>query len=364
MRHSFALILFKALDMKSFSTFVFLLYSLATFAIGKKTDQSILGEQPNAAIDTKGVVRVAFGKEDQIFCMTSLNNGTSFSKPVLVGKLTGMHLGHSRGPQIASSKDYSVITAMDKKGNIHAYVLNHQTGSWKASVAVNDINGSAPEGLMAITADKDNNFYAVWLDTRLEQKNNIYLSKINGNGKWSKNKLVYQSPEGHVCECCKPNITFNNGKLAISFRNWLMGSRDIYYTSSEDRGVTFSSAKKAGTGTWKLNACPMDGGGIAINENGLVSTAWQRSGEVFFWDENHMEKRIGSGRDVNMSQNGNNSVVAWQTNGNITLMNLKDKTTKDLGKGNSPKLYMLNKDRILCLWEESDQIHFITLRAS
>ena len=97
-----------------------------------------------------------------------------------------------------------MITAMDKAGDTHSYLLKHQSGDWKSASTVNDIKGSAPEGLMALTADKDDNFYAVWLDTRLAQKNNIFLSKVNGSGKWSKNKLVYQSPEGHVCECCKP----------------------------------------------------------------------------------------------------------------------------------------------------------------
>lgn len=347
--------------MKSFLTFAVILYSVATCAGTQKTDQVVLGKQPNAAIDIKGIIRVTFGKGEQIYCMSSTNNGVSFSAPVLVGKLPGMHLGHTRGPQIASSKNYSMITAMDQAGNIHAYLLNHQTGGWKNSVNTNDINGSAPEGLMGLTADKEDNFYAVWLDTRLAQKNNIYLSKVNGNGKWSKNKLVYQSPEGHVCECCKPNIAFNAGKLVITFRNWLMGSRDIYYSASVDKGSTFAPPKKAGNGTWKLNACPMDGGGLSVSDKGLVSSAWQRNGEVFFWDENHQETKVASGRDVNMAQYGSNPLIAWQANGNVMVLNLIAHTTKDLGKGNSPKLYTLSSGRTLCVWEADDQVRYQSL---
>jgi hypothetical protein len=249
-----------------------------------------------------------------------------------------------------------MITAIDTEGNIHSYLLNHLNGSWKSVNNVNDIKGSAPEGLMAITGDEKDNFYAVWLDTRLAKQNNIYVSSLKGNGKWSKNMLVYQSPEGHVCECCKPNIAVNGGKLAITFRNWLMGSRDIYYAVSADNGKTFTTAKKAGTGTWKLNACPMDGGGLSVSEKGLISTAWQRSGEVFFWDENHQERRLGSGRDVNMLSKGGTPLAAWQANGNIKVMNLKTNAIKDLGKGNSPKLYHINSTRSLCLWEMDNQV--------
>jgi hypothetical protein len=344
--------------MKTFLTSLVILCSLVSFLPINKMDLEVSGEQPNAAIDTKGVIRVVFGRGSKIYCMTSVNKGDVFSTPELVADLSEMHLGHTRGPQIASSNNYSIITAMDTEGDIHSYLLNHQNGSWKSTSNVNDIKGSAPEGLMAVAGDDKDNFYAVWLDTRLEKQNNIYVSSVNGSGKWSKNILVYQSPEGHVCECCKPNIMVNGGKLAITFRNWLMGSRDIYYTVSVDKGKTFTTAKKAGTGTWKLNGCPMDGGGLTISKKGVISTAWQRDGDVFLWDENHTERKLGSGRDVNVLSRGDTPSVAWQANGKIIVMNLKTNTTKDLGKGNSPKLYYINSTRSLCLWESDNQVRY------
>jgi hypothetical protein len=161
--------------MKTYLTSLVILFTLVSFDRIQKIDQKVAGEQPNAAIDTKGVIRVAFGKGEQIYCMTSTDKGETFSKPVLVGELSGMHLGHTRGPQIASSNNYSIITAMDKSGDIHSYLLKHQGGSWRSNEIVNDIKGSAPEGLMAVTADGEDNFYAVWLDTRLAKQNNIYV---------------------------------------------------------------------------------------------------------------------------------------------------------------------------------------------
>lgn len=148
-----------------------------------------------------------------------------------------MHLGMTRGPQLASSKDYSVVTAIDKKGNILAFRLTHKTGKWEKITNVNDVDASAPEGLMSIAADDNNNFFAVWLDLREGQKNNISFSVLKGNSKWSKNSFAYKSPESHVCECCKPQIAVRGNNVSIMFRNWLKGSRDLYLIISLSSGV-------------------------------------------------------------------------------------------------------------------------------
>ncbi len=137
------------------------------------------GEQPQASLDTKGVIRVVFGQVDNVFCATSKDGGLPFSNPVLVAEVPVMHLGMSRGPQIASSDTKSVITAIDKTGNIHWFELSGESASWKPQGIVNDQSGSAPEGLMSIAADKKDNFYAVWLDTRIDKRNQIYLVGCN-----------------------------------------------------------------------------------------------------------------------------------------------------------------------------------------
>src|SRR5688572_398019 len=75
------------------------------------------GEQPQMSLDAKGIIRLVYGEKDKILFTESKDNGSTFSKPVLVAEIPGMHLGMTRGPQIATSKDYSLVTAMDKEGN-------------------------------------------------------------------------------------------------------------------------------------------------------------------------------------------------------------------------------------------------------
>ncbi|GAA4437087.1 hypothetical protein GCM10023188_30900 [Pontibacter saemangeumensis] len=330
------------------------LFNTATVSAGSSL---LSGKQPNAAIDTKGAIRVVFGKGNDIYTISSTDNGQSFSEPEKIATLPDMHLGMSRGPQIASSKNYSLVTAMDKAGNIHAYQLKHSNGKWTRAAGVNDVKGSAPEGLVALTADKEDNFYAVWLDTRGDKKNKIFFSSLHpGKGSWSANKLVYTSPDQTVCECCKPNIAFHGDKLTISFRNWLNGSRDIYHTSSTDKGKNFTAPQKFGQGTWKLEGCPMDGGGIVVGDNGLVSSVWQRKGEIFYCQENQPEQLIGTGRDCALAQAGANTVIVWQEKGQIKLKKLATNTTLELGHGNTPRVYAVAGGKTLCLWEDAGTV--------
>jgi hypothetical protein len=87
------------------------------------TNSIAVGHQPQISMDNSGIVRVVSGNSDSIYCTTSLNKGITFGKPVLVGIVKKMHLGMARGPQLASSDHYSVITAIDETGDIHFFML-------------------------------------------------------------------------------------------------------------------------------------------------------------------------------------------------------------------------------------------------
>jgi hypothetical protein len=317
------------------------------------------GSQPQVAADNKGVIRVAFGREDNIYCVKSTNKGASFSAPVLVAHIPGMHLGMSRGPQLASSKNWSVITAMDKSGDIHWFKLNNSADRWKSMGIINDLKGSAPEGLMNIAADKKDNFYAVWLDTRTGKSNQIYFASLTPNAAhWSKNQMAYQSPDGHVCECCQPHIAVNRANVAIMFRNWLNGSRDLYVAQSADAGSSFAAPQKLGMDTWKLNGCPMDGGGISIDNVNVIRTTWQRKGMVYFCEAGQPEVYIAKGRNCSISGNGDNTVLAFHHNDTVKVVKLKTKKEIAVGKGDFLKSVILSGNSVLCVWEEDNKIRF------
>jgi hypothetical protein len=252
-----------------------------------------------------------------------------------------------------------MITAMDKQGSIHWYMVDNKTNKVKKTGVVNDKKGSAPEGLMGLASDDNDHFYAVWLDIRLHKQNNIFFSSFSTNeGKWSSNKLVYQSPEGHTCECCKPNIAVKGSHIAIMFRNWLKGSRDLYLAESFNTGKSFSEPKKLGSGTWKLNGCPMDGGSVIIDESNNVQTVWQRLGKIYYCRPGQTEQLIGNGRSCTISELNGREICSFQDGKQLKIKELATNKEKVVGEGSNIKTVILNGNSLLCVWEKANHIYF------
>jgi hypothetical protein len=161
---------------------------------------------------------------------------------------------------------------------------------------VNDVPGAAREGLHAMAAAPDGTLACVWLDMR-GRGTTLYGSFSRDDGAtWSRNQLVYRSPDGTICECCHPSAAYDrSGRLHVMWRNALGGARDMYLSTSSDGGKTFSPARKLGKGTWPLDACPMDGGALAVSSDGSVITFWRRGGEMFVCAPGEPERRVGSG---------------------------------------------------------------------
>jgi len=336
--------------------YIFFLLSLYFVAPNPSTIGE--GEQPRISRDAKGTIRIVYGQKSKIYCATSGDNGLTFSAPALVAEVPGMHLGMSRGPQMASSAHYTIVTAMDKSGNIHCFRLNNSTKEWEKMGTVNDVKGSAPEGLMGIAADKNDNFYAVWLDIRTDKKNQIYFSALSGKAKeWSPNTLIYRSPDGHVCECCKPSVYAEGKTVAVMFRNWLGGSRDLYLLRSSDKGQSFGKAQKLGEDTWQLNGCPMDGGGVTIDPSGGIYTAWQRKGFVYYCRPGEKELNMGKGRTCSIT-GGGEPVVSMQNGDTLKLIKLHQQRTIVVGTGGFLQSMPLSDNTTLCVWEQDKAIKF------
>ncbi len=139
------------------------------------------------------------------------------------------------------------------------------------------------------------------------------------------------------------------------WRNWLAGDRDMYLTRSRD-GVTFSKPEKLGTGTWKLNACPMDGGGIAVAGNRVV-TAWRREHEIFLAAPGEKEVGIGEGVDVAIAAGAGGVYAVWSTPAGVQALRPGTKEPVTLAPtGTFPNLVALPDGRVLAAWEEGGKI--------
>ena len=312
------------------------------------------------ASDKNGNVHIVYGAGDSIMYAFSSDKGTTFSVPLLISVLPKVYSFATRGPQIAVTATGIIVTAATSTGNIFSF-RKESGGKWVSAGRVNDVDTIAKEGLMALSANSENAF-AVWLDLRGNKRNKIYGSRSADGGKtWLKNRLVYASPDTTVCECCKPSVAVYGSQVAVMFRNWLNGNRDLYLVQSTDGGTTFSQAQKLGTGSWKLNGCPMDGGGLAINKDGIVQTVWRRGKSMYAATPGMSEKELGEGRGCTMETVNGRNLYAWVENGEVVVIQPQGQK-KVIGKGSQPVIKALDKDHLICVWENEKQIQASVLQ--
>ncbi len=305
-------------------------------------------------------VGLTFGAGKAIYFSASADSGNTFSAPVKVFDAEIFPLGRHRGPRIAFTKGAIVISAVvgpPSEGQLIAWRSTDGGRSWSKGVVVNDAAGAAREGLHSLSADAHGNVFAAWLDSRAGKGNKLYGARSTDGGlTWSKNVLVYDSPEGTICECCHPSVAIDStGQILAMWRNWLAGSRDMYLARSHD-GVNFAKPEKLGTGTWQLNACPMDGGGVVVAQNHVV-TAWRRGREIFLASPGEQEARIGEGVDVAIAPAQTGVYAVWSTpTGVRVLLPGKKESIVVSPRGTFPNIVALRDGRALVAWEDDGRI--------
>ena len=277
-------------------------------------------KQPQAAVGDDGSVHLVYGIGDAVQYCRSLDEGSTFAKSRQAFRVPNMSLGMRRGPRIAKTNAAIVVTAIGgrigkgRDGDVLAWRSTDDGKTWQGPVRVNDTADSAREGLHAMASGANGSIWCVWLDLR-DKKSEIYASASNdGGATWEPNTCVYRSPDGSVCECCHPSVIVSGDSVDVMFRNSLGGNRDMYVTSSTDGGKSFSPATKLGSGTWTLDACPMDGGMLAAGSKGSLETVWRRDGNVYTAaGDGSKEVLLGPGQQPWIASTSKGSVIVWTT---------------------------------------------------
>jgi len=196
--------------------FLFILTSLTfaqDFEIFHKDLIVAEGKMPNMTADKRNNIHLVYGTGDSIMYVSS-KNGRNFTSPALIAILPNLSASAMRGPQIAVSDNGIIVTACTNTGNIFSYTKT-ASGKWTKATKVNNMNESAKEALMALSADGKNS-YAVWLGVKSLKGQNVYGAKsVDGGFTWSKNVVVYASPDSTVCECCKPSVVVKDNTVYV-----------------------------------------------------------------------------------------------------------------------------------------------------
>lgn len=310
--------------------------------------------QPQLAADGHNVAMV-FGSGESIWFAHSSDNGRTFSQPAKVAVLPKLALGRHRGPRVVLAGGTILVSAI--ASDLFCWRSTDGGRTWSKPAMINDRPTAAREGLDNIAADAQGHVAAAWLDDRIPGGKRLWGAFSNDAGAtWSKNVMLYESPSGTICQCCHPSlVALGNGEFAVMWRNVIDGSRDFYAMRLRDDKPE-GPAVKQGQGTWKLDACPMDGGGI-VQVHGELVTAWRREHNVYLAEPGRPERDLGTGQDVALAANAKGPYVVWSAAKAIEALLPGERTPRRLSEeGAFPSLVTLPDGSVLAAWEENGSI--------
>lgn len=297
---------------------------------------------PHVAVGLSGEVAVSYAVGDEIWVSVSPDGGERFAEPVRVGGRGLLGKGPSRGPRIAVNDKAMVVVGLHGKqlmgqdGDLLAWRSTDKGVTWAGPVQINDMKDATKEGLSAIAAAPDGRLLCVWLDLRMGATELWGAWSLDGGASWGENVPLYRSPDGSICPCCHPTVDFDpqTGDALIMWRNAIAGERDMYVARMVD-GVV-GEATRLGNDGWKLNNCPMAGGGLDVTTDGKVLTAWRRRHDLYRASPGKGELRLGSGQLVRVASGPQGASYIWQEKG-ILHATVASKELQ-LGEGNHPWL--------------------------
>jgi hypothetical protein len=344
-----------------------LLASFLTMNIGPAPDKTPY-RQPQLAAGN-GMVALAFAKGGAVMIAVSSDSGRSFSPPRRVSESPVLATGRHRGPRVLFTDRGIVVSAvtgntlatgehahgLPSDGDLVVWRSIDKGRTWSKPSIVNDVSGAPREGLHAMVSDEHGQLAAAWLDLRKEGTRLYGAFSKDDGATWSKNILIYEAPGGTICQCCAPSLAATGpGSFTVMFRNVLGDSRDLYTIRIRD-GQVISKPAKVGSGTWSIDACPMDGGGL-LYSHGQFFSGWRRGDDVFLSTPDQPETRIGAGVDIAVAESGGHPLVAWQNAGKVVVwMAGKTETLAQRG-GGFPALVGLPSGGALAAWEADGAI--------
>lgn len=271
-----------------------------------------------------------------------------------IGSLGALALGNHRGPKIAAAGSSLVVTAIGKGdgapgADVWAWRSTDRGRTWSGPVRVTDEANAAQEGLHAIAAN-GSTVAVAWLDIRAGHMRLYGSRSTDGGATWSPNREIYRSPGGAICTCCHPSLLVAaDGTLTAMFRNDLDGNRDMYLKTGGADPV------RLGDVSWRLSACPMDGGGLARTRDGHVVTAWRRDRQVVVASPGQPEQIVGDGKNPAITVAGDIPIVAWESPSGLTVRaGATAPMVLDPG-GHTPSTAALDDGRVLVAWQRGDQ---------
>ncbi len=262
------------------------------------------GIQPQAVIDSKGVVHLIYYKGDpgggDIFYVWRLPGQADFSKPLKINSQTGsaMAMGTIRGAQLAIGKNGRVHVVWDGMGKGAApcsisgkettpllYTrLNDEGTAFEAERNVITY-ATGLDGGSSIAADSQGNVYAAWHasqpgNTNEEAGRAVFVARSTDEGKTFQRETPALAKATGACGCCGMRaFADSSGAVYILFRAATEKvDRDELLLVSRRPGAEFEIAN---VHKWRAGTCPMSSATLSEASAGVLA-AWETASQVYY----------------------------------------------------------------------------------
>ena len=256
--------------------------------------------QPQAAVDSKGVVHLLYyktgtseGVGDLYYSRLSPGE-TRASEPLRVNSRmdTAGSVGTVRTAQLAIGQGDRVHVVWNGLG---PRASNGYPVAYQAYTRLNAAGtGFEPQrnlitwakgidGGGSVAADTAGNVYVLWhalANAKDEAGRAVFIAKSHDNGAtFTKEKQANPEPTG-ACACCGMRAFVDNrGILYVLYRSATANvNRDTMLLVSRDKGDTFTEKRLH---RWNINACPMSTYSITESTNGILA-AWETGNRVYY----------------------------------------------------------------------------------
>jgi hypothetical protein len=281
-------------------------------------------------------VEHARGKHADVYIQHFDADANALGASVRVNPLAGQAIAwFGDAPTIKIGKDNTIYigwtsrveSEKNSSNNLLLSVSIDGGKSFAPPVKINDDFAPASHGMHSLAIDENNHVYAAWLDERslvgkdaqttsISDQNEFanagfQIVKIHHNSNESKksahtkiddeekaepnSEIFYAVSKdggktfsrnvklsGEVCPCCKTSIiTAPNNKVYVSWRQVLSGDfRHIAVASSNNNGESFSKPVIVSDDQWQINACPVSGAPLAMDDKNTLKIIWFTAGKA------------------------------------------------------------------------------------
>ena len=302
------------------------------------------GTVPDAQIDSRGVIHLAYLAGEDIYYVKSSDKGKTFSAPIRVNSEPATASGAKfRGPDLAVGKGgrvhvvwygngYQRKLPKDQSGVFYA----HLDASGTAFVPARNLN-HRPSDNYSLAADGRGKVAVFWT------AGGAFVNRSDDDGDTfsEASKIDLADP----CECCATRAYFSpDGNLNLFYRDKAQNIRDMYLMVLAKGGRDFSKEKVSAT-SWPINACPMTGAYLTEGSRKGLVAGWETKGQINFARLDRAGHPLSPG-EIKVSEKGKypvaltapdgTTLVAWKVGETLEWQMIDRKGNLQGGPGSAP----------------------------